>query len=258
MSKASNENPEVMGRKVFFLYPHSVIQNDMINILINNEYEVYSISDHNRMLEISKIFPESILFINIDEKLDHEEWEKYIKSMLESQENISRIGILTYNKDQQLAQKFLMEMMLPCGFILLSLSLEQSAITILKTLKVNEAKGRRKFLRASNFDSDNTKLNFKYNDLLYSGNITDISVVGMAIVLNEDIIIPLHTYIENIQLQLKGIICRVNGIVAAHRNNSNGSCVLMFSDIEELSTKKIHNFIYSNLQNNMKNILNKL
>ena len=39
MSNVANENPEIMGRKVFFLYPHSVIQNDMVNILIKNEYE---------------------------------------------------------------------------------------------------------------------------------------------------------------------------------------------------------------------------
>ncbi len=258
MSSVANENPQIMGRKVFFLYPHSVIQNDMINILINNEYEVYSINDHNKMIKLSEKFPESILFINIDEKLDHDEWEKYIRNLINSDKHITRIGILTYNKDQELAQKYLMEMMLPCGFILLSLSLEQSAKTILKTLMVNEAKGRRKFLRASGFDSSNTKLNFKYQELIYNGNITDISIAGMAIELNEDVIIPLHTYIENIQLQLKGIICRVNGIVAAHRNNINGSCVIIFKGLDDLSVKKIHNFIYGNLQQKMQRVFEKI
>ncbi len=149
MSEISNDNPEIMGRKVFFLYPHSVIQNDMFRILIKNEYEVYSIDDHIKMKELSIRFPESILFINIDDKLNENEWESYIKDILSDTQKISRIGILTYNKDQNLAKKYLMEMMVPCGFICLSLSLEQSAATILKTLMVNEAKGRRKFLRAS-------------------------------------------------------------------------------------------------------------
>ena len=255
MADVSKENPEIMGRKVFFLYPHSVIQNDMVNILINNEYEVYTINDHVKMLEISKKFPQSILFINIDEKLNENQWEKYIKDLLENNDHISRIGILTYNKDQNLAQKYLMELMVPCGFIVLTLSLEQSAATILKTLQANEAKGRRKFLRASGLSSASTKMNFKFNDILYNGSITDISITGMAISIDDDIILPLHAALNDIQLQLKGIICRVNGVVAAHRNGSNGSCVIMFQNLDELSVKKIHNFIYNNLQQKIRKVL---
>ena len=248
MSKGSNENPEIMGRKVFFLYPHSVIQNDMLRILINHEYEVYSIDDHHKMMNLSKRYPESILFINIDEKLNENEWEGYIKTLLNDNQSISRIGILTYNKDQELAQKYLMEMMLPCGFIVLSLSLEHSAATILKTLMVNEAKGRRKFLRAAGFNYSSTKLNFKFNDHIYDGNITDISIAGMAITVNAEIILPLNEILSDIQLQLKGIICRVTGIVAAHRNAKNGSCIILFKKLDENSVNKIHHFIYSNLQ----------
>ena len=255
MTYIPDENPEIMGRKVFFLYPHSVIQNDMVNILINHEYEVYTINDHKRMLEISKKFPHSILFINIDEKLNENEWEKYIRNLLNSDEHISRIGILTYNKDQNLAQKYLMDIMVPCGFIVLTLSLGHSAATILKTLQVNEAKGRRKYLRASGLNSASTKLNFKFNDLLYNGSITDISITGMAISIDEDIILPLHESLDDIQLQLKGIICRVNGVVAAHRNGENGSCVIMFKQLDDLSIKKIRSFIHNNLQQKIRKVL---
>ena len=252
-----DRNPELLGRKVFFLYPHSVIQNDMINILINYEYEVYSINDHEKMLKLSEKYPESILFINIDDKLDEEEWESYINKYINNEKMISRIGILTYNKDKNLAEKYLMDIMVPCGFIVLSLSLRQSAVTILKTLKANEAKGRRKFLRAADINSENSKLNFKYNGSLYNGNISDISIAGMAITLSSDILIPVNTHLQDIQLQLKGIICRVSGIVAAHRNQ-NGSFVLMFRDIDELSAAKIHNYIQNRLQFNMSQIISKI
>ena len=127
-----------------------------------------------------------------------------LKTLLTAMNHISRIGILTYNKDENLAKKYLMELMVPCGFIVLTLSLGKSASTILKTLQVNEAKGRRKFLRASELDSVNTKLNFKYNDTLYNGTITDISIAGMAISINAEIILPLHEILTDIQLQLKG------------------------------------------------------
>ena len=258
MKTADNENPLIMGRKVFFLYPHSVIQNDMITILINHEYEVYTVNDHEKMLKIAKYFPESILFINIDNKLSEEEWESYIVTLLNNKDTISRIGILTYNKDKNLAKKYLMDMMLPCGFIVLSLSFEQSAATILKMLMVNEAKGRRKFLRASALDSDNTKLNFKYNGLLYTGNVTDISVAGMAFSIDYDIDIQINTHLDDIQLQLKGIICRVSGVIVARRDGNEGNFVLIFKDTDDLSKIKIHNFIYNTLQKNMQNKINML
>ncbi len=205
MKIVDNENPLIMGRKVFFLYPHSVIQNDMITILINHEYEVYTVNDHEKMLKIAKYFPESILFINIDNKLS-----------------------------------------------------EQSAATILKMLMVNEAKGRRKFLRASALDSDNTKLNFKYNGLLYTGNVTDISVAGMAFSIDYDIDIQINTHLDDIQLQLKGIICRVSGVIVARRDGNEGNFVLIFKDTDDLSKIKIHNFIYNTLQKNMQNKINML
>ncbi len=252
-----NRDPDILGRKVFFLHPHSVIQNDMIDILINHEYEVYIINDNEKMLKLAEIFPEAILFINIDEKLSEEEWEAYVRNILKNKNLISRIGILTYNKDKNLAQKYLMNIMVPCGFIILSLGLEQSASTILKMLHVNEAKGRRKFLRSACVN-DNTKFNLKLNNNIYTGSIIDISIVGMAVVFDIDINIELKTFIDDIQLQLKGIICRTQGIVIAYRDNNKGGYVIMFNKTDEGTRKKIHNFIYNQLQMDMQTTINSI
>ncbi len=63
--------------------------------------------------------------------------------------------------------------------------------------------------------------------------------------------------LNDIQLQLKGIICRVNGIVAAHRNAESGSCIILFNRPDENSINKIHNFIYSNLQQKLEKEISK-
>jgi uncharacterized membrane protein len=255
MINTDDNTSEILGRKVFFLYPHSVIQNDMINILVKNEYEVYVINNDQMMFKTSKLFPNAILFINIDEKLSENEWQDYIKNILNNDKQISRIGILTYNKDKNLAQKYLMEIMVPCGFIVLSISLEQSASTILKMLQVNEAKGRRKFLRASNLNSENTKFNLVHNGSVYTGLIADISIGGMAIVFDDDVSMDLKTFFKDIQIQLKGIICRTQGTIVAKRNNDDGGYVLLFQNSDEQTRNKVHNFIYNHLQISMQNIL---
>ena len=69
-----------LGKKVFFLYPHSVIQNEMVIELIRNEYEIYLLFDHMKTVRLLEKYNDSILFINIDEGLMENEWEKYIKA----------------------------------------------------------------------------------------------------------------------------------------------------------------------------------
>ncbi|OQY36358.1 MAG: hypothetical protein B6229_10310 [Spirochaetaceae bacterium 4572_7] len=55
------------GKKIFFLYPHSVIKTDLIHSFIENEYEVYTIKDYLKVKPILKKFNDSIIFINIDD-----------------------------------------------------------------------------------------------------------------------------------------------------------------------------------------------
>ena len=108
----------INGRKVFLLYPHSVIQDDLIYTLVQSEYEVYRLKDHNRALRILEKFPDSILFINIDERLDESEWEEYIRGIARNPALDSiRIGILSYNNNEELKKKYLMDIGITCGFI---------------------------------------------------------------------------------------------------------------------------------------------
>ncbi|MEA1911787.1 MAG: PilZ domain-containing protein, partial [Spirochaetota bacterium] len=57
------------GKKIFFLYPQSVIQDELISFLLRNEYEVYFLNDHVKATKLFKRFSNSICFINIDDGL---------------------------------------------------------------------------------------------------------------------------------------------------------------------------------------------
>ena len=59
-----------------------------------------------------------------------------------------QIGILSYNEDRELAEKYLMDIGVQCGFIKLKLGLQESIAIILKTLEATEARGNRKYVRA--------------------------------------------------------------------------------------------------------------
>jgi hypothetical protein len=239
------------GKKTFFLYPHSVIKKDLMQELIASEYEVYIINDYKRVKAILKHFKNSILFINIDENLKEQEWIDFIKVLIaEAPDTGVQIGILTYNENDVLAQKYLMDIGVPCGFIQLNLGKDKSKGIILKTLEFNESKGQRKYIRA-NATNKNATFNVKIGNDLFAGNINDISSVGMSCTFDVDIGLKKNAILRKIQLKLQGKLVLVDGIVFGSRaieNNINLYVVMFTNNMSDDTKDKVHSFIGNTIQ----------
>jgi len=69
-----NNTSDINGKKVFFLYPTASVQNQIITELAQHEYEVYIIKNHVQIIRVLEKYPDSILFVNIDEKMQKKEW----------------------------------------------------------------------------------------------------------------------------------------------------------------------------------------
>jgi hypothetical protein len=244
----------IEGKKVFFLYPPSVIQNEMVLEIVKNEYSVYLLHDHAKLFRLMSRYPDSILFINLDEGLKEPEWETLIRELNSSPETQSvRVGILTYNNNPDLAQKYLMDLSVSCGFIKLSLGLKQSTEILLKALEANEARGRRRFLRVQCLENSAT-FNFRLKDKQLSGQIVDISSVGMSCFFDTSIVVPVRTRIDDIQLKLRGVLAKVSAVVFGTRPLESGRTlfVLLF-DLGQApdSKQKIRVFIQQSLQSSL-------
>ncbi len=246
------------GRKVFFLYPHSVFEEHLLMDLIKSEFEVYLIKDHQKFFRILNNHPSSLLFINIDDGLKEPEWEKVIKEIQGDQSTQGvGLGILTYNDNKELAQKYLMEFGLACGFITLKLGLEQSKNILMKTLEANEARGRRKYIRVI-CPPGTAEFNVKISGDLYSGTIVNISSVGMAIKFSNAKDLREGSRIPDIQLMLKGMRLMVTGIVVLKRPMEGGGevLVMMFDPMGlGMVKEKIYTYILRTLQGEAEKML---
>src|SRR6185369_13436461 len=148
MSSTVESDPSLKGRQVVFVRPHSVVQNELLAELIRNEYAVAVLSDHTQVRHLFQLYPDCIAFLNIDEGYQESEWAGLVREVEDDPKTATvRIGILTYNTDPELSQKYLLELMVSCGYVKLSLELAESKKTILKVLEANEAKGRRQYIR---------------------------------------------------------------------------------------------------------------
>jgi hypothetical protein len=239
------------GKKVFLLYPHSVIREEMLDILIMNGFETYTLFDHKKAIKILELFPDSIIFINIDEGMKENEWESYIKTLMENpRASKARIGILSYNQDKTLMEKYLMKIAVPCGYVQLKLGIQESTKIILGALHANESKGRRKYIRTFCDNDSFTTMNYKDDRGLFQGQIMDISSVGIAAKVSNFPDMPPKSLLRNVQLNLHGSLLLTDMVLMGKRRDQPSILILLFNPaaIKPEQKQTIHHFIKHNLQ----------
>ena len=240
-----------LGKKVFFLYPPSVVKEDVVNRLLEEEFEVYMLRDHAAAKKLLKAYPDSIVFINIDDGMSEAEWRKWIKELSEDAVTAGvGVGILSYNADEELGRYYLMELGTRCGFVRLKLGAEPSTRILLSTLQANEAKGRRRYIRANCGDDKLSSVNIRHPGGTTSGSIRDISVVGFSCRLDPDPFFPKNAHITDIQMKLRGVLLKTEGIVFGTRAADGGTfyVVLFTQRLDGVSRAKIRRYIQIALQ----------
>jgi len=239
------------GKKIFFLHPHSVIRDEMLDLLIMAGYETYTILDEQRARKLLAKFPGSIMFINIDEGLKEKDWEIYIREIQGNPATCeSRLGILSYNQDRSLMQKYLIDLAIPCGYIQLKLGVKESTKIILTALEANEARGRRKYIRAECEDDLSSTMNYKENSGIHHGKILDISSVGIAAKLDKITAVPNNSVLKDVQLKLRGGLIMTDMVLMGQRRDDKQIHIMLFNN-NKLSTDNklvIHHYIKQCLQ----------
>ena len=251
MSDSAN-NSDITGRKVFFLYPTASVVNQVITELIQNEYEVYIAKDHARMARAIKKYPDSILYINIDERMPAAEWEKWVHTVSSSLPEI-KIGIFTSNTDEEMRNKYVNSLRVPCGYMIQKFDMGNAAAKILETLNVLNVKGRRKYLRATTEREPNATMNMPLHGDFVSADIKDISVVGISCAFKEDPDLKKNELVKDIQIRLQTMLLKAEAVVFGSRIDDTGkNYVLLFTQrIDPDVRVKIRKYIQQNLQGKM-------
>lgn len=222
----------------------------MLHLLIASEYEVALLRDVQQTMRVLSKYPDSILFINIESAMEEPQWETFIRNIMNSERTQStKIGILAYNADPVLTKKYLMDIGVQCGYITLKLGLKESFRIMVKALEANEAKGRRRFVRAICRPQDKASFNVKYADDFLTGTILDISSAGMACKFDKPLSLRSGSQLVDIQLKLRAVLCRVSGeLVGTDIEKPERVLILFSKDISPRERHKIHQFVYDRLQ----------
>ena len=253
----TNTASDITGRKIFFLYPTGSVQNQVISELAQQEYEVYIAKDHARLARALKKYNDSIIFINIDDGISEPDWEKWIGGILTSLPDL-KIGVFSNSSSDELKDKYVNKLHVTCGFITSKHDMSKSIDVILEALKNVNAKGRRKYLRASTEREATATINMPHNGDFVKGVIKDISVVGVSCKFDVDPGLKKNALSKDIQIKLQSMLIKVEAIAFGSRTDgAEKSYVLLFTQrIDPDVRVKIRKYIQMNLQNKMDSEIN--
>jgi hypothetical protein len=247
---------DIVGKKIFFLYPSAVIKNTIIQELIQQEYEVYVTKNHQTLPRFLKHDNAAVVFININEGLDKPRWEEWVRSLLGSKETAqTRVGILSNTNDEALRAKFVAEIGVQCGFTVVKSDVTAALRQIMEHLRAAEAKGRRKYLRAGR--EIGAVINLPLDNAFVNGQVKDISAVGFSCTLDQNPTLAKNALLQDIQLRIQGRILKVEGIVYGSREEAEGRCyVFLFTQRVDSGVRaRIREGIQQHLQAKMDDAL---
>lgn len=250
MSNA-NSSSDIVGKKVFFLYPTVIVQNKVIEELVQLEYEVYVAKDHVALRRTLPKYPDSIVFADISEQMPQEEWEAWIQGVMSAPETKDVvIGIVTASDNADLRRKYTDTIGVKGGYTVFKTHLETSIKQIIAILNEVDAKGRRKYLRATTENETMTTVNMPIDGSFITGQIKDISVVGFSCSFADDPNMVKNILLKDIQIKLQTMLLNVEGIVFGSRmDDSSRIYVVLFTQrIDPVVRTKIRRYIQQNLQ----------
>lgn len=247
-------NTEIFGKKIFFLFPSTLVKNEVISELIQLEYEVYVANDAKKLRPVLKKYPNSIVFANIDEGMPEKDWDQWVRGVMGSTETAQvAVGILSSGSDEMTQRKYVNSIKVQAGFVPVKSDINKVTKQIVDTLKTLDAKGRRKFIRVTSDNDTMTTINIPFDGRFITGSIKDISVVGLSCAFQEDPDLDKGTYLKDIQIKLQSMLLKTEAIVFGSRIDGMYKVyVFLFTTKIDPDVKtKIRKYMQTNLQAKM-------
>jgi hypothetical protein len=248
------------SKKIFFVNPHPVIRRGIIDKLIDRDYEIYIIEDYKDITHICRSYANPYIFLNIDEGLNEQGWLTLTQEVLSQKElSHAKLGILTHNDNRVLAKQYLMELMVPCGFIVLSQDTSKGQEQILTVFDANEINVDRRNVRAQ-CHSEHISFNLFFKGKFRYGQIREISSTGMTIRFDRDRYLLQGTLFDKVQIKLKGILTMVSAVVVGHCEDEEGHrlYLFLFKELSVESRLRIRQFVHWKIQSELQKQLTKV
>lgn len=249
-----------LGRKVFFLNPPLSITTYVYDCLKEAQYEVYFIDNYTEAKPVLRLYPDALCFIFIDDQLSLREWYNFIQSF-EGDESLKSIflGVISARIRPADKEKFLMNLKLPGGFVMLGGPVAELYTTIKGILDVNGAMGKRRYLRLDNTRETDISGYLASGFRLYQFSIDTISTAGFTckMDLKNGFAFTKNMVVQNICINLgrRTVVCTAAVFEVRQTPNETIAILLFTKETDKQSRVAIRNYIYQSLASHMHSII---
>lgn len=227
-----------IGRKTFFIAPDlSLLPEEYMQEYMTRGYEAYIINDERscpmaRKVELLiSMYADSIFFFYIDARIDGIDWQKFIYKLQREHGDRILIGVLyskakTEEEKKRLEHFYLFDVGIQCGCIALDFQHKKNFPIIDRVMKVNQAEGRRKTVRATCEGS--SEMTFLKDGKQFRGKLADISLNHFSCLLAESSL-PVGSKIRDMVLVVDGVHIQTGGVLLLQRKTSDDAILNVFA-----------------------------
>ena len=258
---------ELFGRKTFFIAPDtSLVPKSYLEEFMLRGFQSYIINDdyvcplQTKIREIIRLFPNSILYFNIDSSIDGIEWKNYIRELQDFVGDKILIGIFYISRqnvddEESIKNYYINELKVRAGCFALAPRNQENFNSILKVLEQAGAKGRRSLVRAK--CSASSSVSFRHEGANFSGHLLDVNLTHFRCDLDSNTdSFQIFDKIRDVSLTVDGTPFISDAVLIMKRNSGGKTlCVFMFikrddtpdleKDAERLLNQKIYQITLS-------------
>lgn len=220
------------GRKAFFLYPDDVIRAAVIDTLTKREFEAYGFSSYQVLGKILGFYENSILFLCADEGPGPDGWADLIREIHPYNETLKSLNdaviyAIVKNDTKSPQYRKLASVIGEAFLIPYSESAEALGERIGTILEALSARGQRQYVRFGSADQVVAQVCLTCRGECVSGEVHDISSVGMSCSFPDGIDFSPKEQIETIEIICDGTSYQVKGSILLKRENASGKPVFV-------------------------------
>ncbi|MBR1721596.1 MAG: hypothetical protein IJ727_03795, partial [Treponema sp.] len=258
---------ELFGRKTFFIAPDtSLVPKSYLEEFMLCGFQSYIINDDYmcpmqiKIREIIRLFPNSILYFNVDSSIDGIDWKSYIRELQGLVGDKILIGIFYISRqnpadEESIKNYYIRDLKVSAGCFALAPRNQENFNSILHVLEQTGAKGRRSLVRAK--CSESSSVSFKREGVNFSGRLLDVNLTHFRCDLDSKTdAFQIFDKIRDVSLTVDGTPFLSDAVLIMKRTSGDKTlCVFMFiknddtpdleKDAERLLNQKIYQITLS-------------
>ncbi len=270
-----NTNETIVGVKTFFVVPElSTFPEEFLKSFFLRGYETYILDDdpycplETKIEVLFAVFPQLILFFNIDRPIKGIDWPVFIAGLQRRYGERAMIGVMYQKRNnleevRKLERLYLYTIGIVCGCIPMEYQKAKNLYLFMNVLAANQASGQRKYLRA--ICDDTYKANMDYKGESRRCTLRDLSLSHFSCVFMSPVPdINVNERIKGIQMNLRGIILKVDGVLCLKRVLKTDMInVFVFraedgkEGLNQEHLRKINELVFHNLNGKIQELLRK-